>query len=223
MKQLLLFMTVFILVCPNSYSQQTCDVKLKDIQGVYTGNCINDKANGKGKSVGTDEYEGDFKDGYPEGKGMYTWKDGHYFIGVFKKGNKEGRGEMYYESSKGDDSVITGFWKKDKYIGEYESQFVIISQTARIGRIDCHFVDKKSKNITIEVHQTRAGIAAITDITPITGSFYNKKTQMLTNSSVTYINDITFPFRALFNISSGDVAEITFYETGEYAVTININ
>ena len=129
MKHILLIASFFIFCCFTSLAQQACEVKLKDIRGVYTGDCSNDKANGKGKSVGVDEYEGEFKDGYPEGKGMYTWKDGHYFIGFFKKGNKEGKGDMYYESAKGDDSVITGFWKKDKYIGEYEQQFIVQSMT----------------------------------------------------------------------------------------------
>jgi len=221
MKQVSLFALIFILHGFTS-GAQTCEVKLKDIQGTYTGECANDKANGKGKSVGVDEYEGEFKDGYPEGKGIYTWKDGHYFIGIFKKGIKEGKGDMYYESSKGDDSVITGYWKKDKYIGEYEHQFVILSQTSRINKIECRMVDKKTKNITIEVHQTSGSIASITEIISITGTYYSKKNQILTNRSITYINDVTYPFRALFNLNTGDIAEIIFYEPGEYSLAFNL-
>lgn len=230
MKQVLLFASIFILYSFKSGAQQTCEVKLKDIQGVYTGDCKDDKANGKGKSVGTDEYEGEFKDGYPEGKGMYTWKDGHYFVGFFKKGNKDGKGDMYYESSKGDDSVVTGFWKKDKYVGVYEQKYIIQSTTSHISKVDCHYIDGKTRNITIEVHMVSnsnninniGSIAAISDIATITGTFYTRQTQIMANRSITYIKDVTYPFRALFTLNTGDIAEVIFNETGEYSVAINL-
>ena len=230
MKHILLIASFFIFCCFTSLAQQACEVKLKDIRGVYTGDCSNDKANGKGKSVGVDEYEGEFKDGYPEGKGMYTWKDGHYFIGFFKKGNKEGKGDMYYESAKGDDSVITGFWKKDKYIGEYEQQFIVQSMTPRVSKVDCRLVDKKTNNITIEIHQLSSGaslqspgyISTVGDVSVINGTYYSKNSHTMTNSSVTYLKDVTYPFRAIFTLTTGDMTEIIFNEAGEYAVTINI-
>ena len=230
MKHILLIASFFIFCCFTSLAQQTCEVKLKDIQGTYTGECANDKANGKGKSVGVDEYEGEFKDGYPEGKGMYTWKDGHYFVGFFKKGNKEGKGDMYYESAKGEDSIIAGFWKKDKYVGEYEHQFIVQSQSGRISKVNCRFVDKKTRNITIEVHQlsngagvqTQAYIPTVGDVSVLNGTYYSKNSHTMTNSSVTYLKDVTYPFRAIFTLTTGDATEIIFNEPGEYAVTINI-
>ena len=94
MKQVL-FLALAFLFYTNRLSAQEkeCEVKMDAIKGLYTGECAEGKATGKGKSVGTDQYEGDFKDGYPDGKGMYTWKDGYYFVGAFKKGRKEGREE----------------------------------------------------------------------------------------------------------------------------------
>ena len=44
----------------------------------------------------------------------------------------------------------------------------------------------------------------------------------MTNSSVTYIKDVTYPFRAIFTTTTGDVTEIIFNEAGEYAVIINL-
>lgn len=222
MKRTFLLTSIFIVHSFISAAQQTCEVKLKDIRGVYVGECKDDKANGKGKSTGVDEYEGDFKDGYPEGKGMYVWKDGHYFIGFFKKGNKEGQGEMYYESSKGEDSVITGYWKKDKYVGLYEKQFDVLSRTSRVNKVNCYLLDNKGEDITITVRKVTGGLQVISNITTVTGTFYSQNTQELTNTSVTKIQDVTFPFRAIFTLSSGDNVEILFNEKGDYDVTIDV-
>ena len=65
--------------------------------------------------------EGDFEQ-LPRGKGMYIWKDGHYFYPAVSKGEKR-KVICITEGAKGDDSVITGYWKKDKYVGHYENKY----------------------------------------------------------------------------------------------------
>ncbi len=223
MKQVL-FLALAFLFYTNRLSAQgkECEVKMDAIKGLYTGECAEGKATGKGKSVGTDQYEGDFKDGYPDGKGMYTWKDGHYFVGAFKKGRKEGKGDMYYESASGGDSVITGFWKKDKYFGLYEKQYEVISTSSRVTKVDCSLTDKIGEDIFITVHQLRSGGAVISNITNITGTYYTKSNQVMTNSSMTKIQQVTFPFRAIFNLSNGESAEIIFNEKGNYDVYMDV-
>lgn len=223
-----LFFTGFTFSSP---AQQDCVVKLKDIQGVYTGECLNGKANGKGKSAGIDMYEGDFKEGYPEGKGVYTWKDGHYFNGIFKKGNKEGKGDMYFKNTAGEDSVISGYWKKDKYYGQYEKRFEVVSNTSRIDKIECNLIDQRGDNILITIHQrTSSGnplsynipVPIITRINEIKGTYYTKSNQSLTNSSMTKVQQVTFPFQAIFYLSNGESAEILFNEKGNYEVYIDM-
>ena len=199
MKQVLLIPILIIALTASVAAQQSCEVKLKTIQGTYTGACENGLANGQGKSVGTDEYEGTFKNGYPDGAGMYTWKDGHYFTGTFKKGNKEGAGKMYYEAASGNDSIISGFWKKDKYYGEYEEQYIVYSQTSHISRVNCTRISSKGADMSIEVHQTSGSVAVVSGVMVKQGTYYTKNLQVLTNSSVLYIKDIEFPFRALFS------------------------
>ena len=39
---------------------QNCKVLMSSIAGTYEGGCEKDKANGRGKSSGTDSYEGNF-------------------------------------------------------------------------------------------------------------------------------------------------------------------
>ncbi len=230
MKQILLFTSVFILLSFSSPAQGTCTVKLKYIKGIYTGDCADGKANGIGKSVGTDQYEGEFKDGYPHGRGMYIWNDGHYFIGSYKMGNKEGKGDMYYESVIGSDSVITGYWQKDKYIGEYEKQYEVISNTGKITKVECSIADVNGDNIYITVHQLKdlqgltsiGSIPIINNIVPITGMFYTTNNQLLSNSSTTRIQQVIFPFRAILYISNGENTEILFNTKGNYNVYIDM-
>ena len=201
------------------------------IKGTYTGDCKEGKANGKGKSAGTDEYEGEFINGYPDGKGMYIWKDGHYYDGSFKKGKKEGEGNMYYESVSGDDSIITGFWKKDKYFGQYEKQFIVISSTNQINRVQCSLVDKKGSDIIFKVHQLNYAVSNptslgtlpfVSDITKVTGDFYSRNTQTLTNYTLNRLQQVTFPFRAIFYFSNGQNTEIQFNEKGEYNIDVEL-
>jgi hypothetical protein len=230
MKTALLMISFFTLLCFSSNAQETCVVKMKEIAGQYTGACAGGKANGKGKAVGIDEYEGDFVNGYPEGKGMYIWKDGHYFIGSYIKGNKEGKGDMYYEAANGSDSVITGFWRKDKYIGEYEKEFEVISSTSGIAKINCNLVDTKRSDIIITIHQlANSGslnspgyIPAISDISNLMGSFYNRTDQTLTNNSVTRLQDVIFPYRAIFYTSNGEYTQIVFNVKGNYDVLVDL-
>jgi hypothetical protein len=212
-------------------AQETCVVKLKEIKGVYTGACSGGKANGTGKSVGTDQYEGLFKDGYPDGKGAYIWKDGHYFVGLFSMGKKDGKGDMYYENINGSDSVISGYWKKDKYIGEYEKQFMVVSSTSGVSKVDCSISDMNGADINITVHQltNSSGTIAspslipfISEISTVMGTFYTKSDQKLTNSSVTRIQLVTFPFKAIFYLNNGEQTQILFNTKGNYDVYIDM-
>jgi len=93
--------------------QQTdCKVMLPGIHGTYTGDCKKGLAQGNGVAQGVDRYEGHFLKGLPDGKGIYRWADGSYYDGEWKSGMLEGKGRMV----KGD-SVITGYWKANKYHG----------------------------------------------------------------------------------------------------------
>jgi hypothetical protein len=211
-------------------AQQTnCEVMMGTIKGKYTGDCINGKANGNGKSVGTDVYEGNFKDGYPDGFGKYTWQNENYFEGSFKKGRLDGNGEMHCKTMRGQDSIVKGFWKKDKYIGQYEKPYIVKSVTTRISRVECSIVNKKGTNITLTTHQLlgsgnqgRGVIVSITGLTVIAGDYFTKYNQDLSNGSSTRFQDVIFPFRAIFFLSSGDQAEIIFNEPADYDVSLYI-
>ena len=222
MKQFLSLIIISFLLINNSHAQDNCQVAIDLIKGTYTGPCVNGKASGKGKAVGIDLYEGEFLNGFPEGKGMYTWKDGHYFIGQFKKGKMDGAGDMYYESSKGEDSVITGFWKKDKFSGLYEKAYIIHSSTTRINKLDC----RSSKKVAAgSINITTGGVSfvpTITEITVITGQYLNKSSTNLSNGVIVRMQQMIFPFRAIFYLNNGEYFEIQFNEEADYEVSLSV-
>jgi hypothetical protein len=102
------------------FAQQTdtvCKVLMKEISGIYKGDCKNGLADGKGTATGEDTYKGMFREGLPDGKGVYKYKNGNTFSGYWSKGLKNGEGEFKYKVNK-ETTVITGFWKDGEYVGK---------------------------------------------------------------------------------------------------------
>lgn len=88
-----------------------CRVLDPDLVGAYEGGCAEGLAQGHGRAVGKDFYEGQFRQGKPHGKGTYRWAstDSSY-SGDFIDGVPSGRGHHRYG-------------KKSKYPGdEYEGE-----------------------------------------------------------------------------------------------------
>ena len=89
---------------------QNCKVLDPDLAGVYTGECKNGKAEGLGKAIGTNTYEGEFKAGLPDGTGFKDTK-GNSFKGRFKKANAMVREWLLLYRNRVSDT-ITGLEKK---------------------------------------------------------------------------------------------------------------
>src|SRR5678809_868245 len=96
---------VLLLLSFTAYSQ-TCEVDKESLKGTYVGDGKKNKAHGKGKAVGIDTYEGEFKNGIPDGQGTYTWNNKNVFEGKYLKGLREGRGKMIMKRDGAQDSVI---------------------------------------------------------------------------------------------------------------------
>lgn len=108
---------IFILLIFNAAAfTQDCKVLLKDISESYTGDCKKGLAHGNGKAIGKDTYDGQFRKGYPQGLGTYTWADGQYYTGKWRQGQRNGEGTLYYKTEYGD-TALAGIWDKDEYIG----------------------------------------------------------------------------------------------------------
>ncbi len=87
-----------------------CKVLLESISGKYEGDCKNGLAHGRGTAEGKDKYTGRFREGLPDGGGIYYFSNGDYFHGAFKAGKKSGKGEYF---SALNNKKIKGIWKED--------------------------------------------------------------------------------------------------------------
>lgn len=211
-----------------AFAQENCNVAVDLIKGTYVGDCVDGKAHGKGKSTGQDEYEGQFKNGYPDGIGTYTSSEKSKYTGSFKKGLMDGQGELNYVSASGRDTTLKGFWKKNKYVGEYEKPFMVNDKTGKVSKVDVSITRKNTTgNINIMSRQLAGTfnsspvLVSITDIVVISGQYVTKNSATLTNSTLMRVQQMIFPFRARLVYSNGEMVEITFYEQADYDVNIS--
>lgn len=114
-------------------SQENCKVLVKDLEGSYTGSCKKGLAHGKGLAQGKDIYEGKFSKGLPHGSGKYTWSDGSFYEGDWRKGQRDGEGSMSY-AIEGQDSVNAGLWKADVYMGKIPVPAYKITRSTGVAR-----------------------------------------------------------------------------------------
>ncbi len=138
MKRIILFTVSLIvsLFISIIFAQDDCKVLLPKISGSYTGSCKKGLANGQGEAIGVDHYKGDFKKGYPDGIGTYTWQTGETYVGKWVKGLRNGEGQYTFKYMNRD-SVQSGQWKDDKYIGKVALAPYVVEYMNSIGRITC--------------------------------------------------------------------------------------
>lgn len=103
---------LFIVSCTTVVPHKGCYVADPYVNGVYTGECQNGVAHGKGKAVGRDIYEGEFREGQFDGEGVYIWEDGDRYIGRFKEGHLSGNGVMIYTNGE----RVEGLWENDQRV-----------------------------------------------------------------------------------------------------------
>ena len=87
--------------------------------GLFIGEVKDGIPNGRGKIIYTNElkgdiYEGDFKNGEPEGKGTYYHRNGNIYSGDFKNDKACGKGIFYNK----DGSRYEGDWVDDAWHGK---------------------------------------------------------------------------------------------------------
>jgi hypothetical protein len=226
MKQFLLVLLCVISVNLSQAQNEECKVLLDSLKGTYTGDCKNGKADGTGKAVGVHTYDGQFKNGLPEGNGKYTWPSGDYYYGGWKKGLKDGKGELHTFED-GVERRTTGYWKKGNYRGEYENPYVIANFTSDIGRVQVEKLNDKETTVTINIesrvnNQSYQGSTLMTGHTVTRGQYVSKSSNNLNNNKeVVTFRGVIFPFRCTFNFGNS-LVEIEFFEKGNWDVTVPI-
>ncbi len=221
-----------LLLSTSLYAQE-CEVLHPDLKGTYTGDCKKGKAHGHGKAEGKDKYEGDFRNGLPDGNGTYTWDNGNQYAGAWAKGKKEGKGKMTFKVS-GRDSLVEGYWKKDVYVGKHEFPYTIYAKSKSVGEVEVEYIKDGFGQITFFIQNTSGGASGIgttgdlakykvDEVQLQTGAYgrlyYNDNH---TKKSESILTDMRLPSRMKV-VMGGENIEIEFHEKGSYKVTVTIN
>lgn len=176
-------------------------------------------------------YVGAQKNGLPDGKGILTDSAGNQFTGNFKKGKKEGYGELKFKTEVGRDSILTGYWKKDQYIGLYEAPFKVISKSYMISNATITHEPANSQNNTIElsVESVSGGTATLSGEMPkprLTEHNFNKGSFQTfferTNQqkrNVYLFQHVLFPVIAVFKFGSEDIM-VELNEAKNYKIQV---
>jgi len=203
----------------------SCKVLLEKISGKYTGKCMNGIANGNGKSIGEDTYIGTFKDGLPDGKGKYLYKNGDIFQGYWLNGQKEGKGKFEYTLN-GEKCTLIGYWKKDEYIGVTEPD-ISYRVTSSSGIMNFKVEKKESVNehdneITFSIK------SAFTDFAPTDLKIDKSSGQIVQTGKKFGITKYFCPLQCQisYTISVAETRKqcrfiIEILEKGKYSVTLS--
>ena len=161
----MLFLTTGIVFGQES---KECKVLMPSISGTYKGKCKKGLAHGKGEAQGVDHYIGRFIQGWPEGKGTYTWTNGDQYVGEFVKGKREGEGKMTMGSGD-EESVLIGIWENDDYKGFKPEKPKVINKY-NIDRYNFRHEGYVINRVLIDFMQNGARNTNITDLRLATNS-----------------------------------------------------
>ena len=88
-----------------------CQVIDPELQGFYEGGCKNGLAHGVGYARGTAEYQGEFRKGLKEGRGVKTWPWGDRYDGGFANDRRNGNGMYVWGAGSP--------WSGERFVGDY--------------------------------------------------------------------------------------------------------
>ena len=216
-----LFLLLILSIGFNAYAQTAdCIVNKASISGSYTGDCKKGLAHGKGIAQGIDRYEGQFIKGLPNGTGTYRWASGIYYEGEWKDGLREGQGKMVYP-----DSVVTGFWKEDKYMGKKVIAPYKIVTSMSVSRATIMKAQDKNNAVKIRIKQGGIDNIAIEGFTMA----YDSGTEYR-NGNYYGIENVRFPLNVKVKYRSWNqlmtsqynvIFEFIINEPGSWDVVIN--
>ncbi len=182
-----------------AYAQNYCKVLKPGIDSTYTGDCKQGLANGQGTASGVDRYTGEFKKGLPDGTGTYIWINGDKYEGQWKKGLREGSGK-FTTAYNGRDSVISGIWQSDKYIGEESIKPYVILFRNGVTRVSC--IRTGDQPLRVSYKFTRGGTSS-EHTSPISNLLLQGSSGTESSSSSFFgFDDVTFPFEGKITFSA---------------------
>jgi hypothetical protein len=228
----LLCLGIFSLEISSSSAQKdsaNCKVLQPNLAGLYTGDCRNGLANGKGDARGQYHYVGTFKNGLADGEGTLYYEDSSYYAGQFQDGIKEGKGEEHFARRPKPDSVVKGFWSG----GEYRGKRYITYNFSSTEQFDLTQITPSSANghlVTIEIGTTSgspngsgpAGVVlTLLDLVSPTASIL-KMTSKYASSFKSYATYeiIKYPCQLFGTLSDGKTFSLELYKAADWKVRL---
>lgn len=223
---------------PNCYAQENqCMVESPSLKGMYTGDCKNGYASGKGSAIGVHKYSGIFKNGVPDGKGVYNYDDSTFYTGSFLAGIREGKGELHHLRN-GKDSVVKGYWSADVYRGKkYVTYIYNTSQSFDLLEISPS--EQSGNTLTFQV-STNSGspdgsstslsgsgsgfVLGVASIVSLDQAFIRKLSDFASGNKyyLTYqIN--TFPAHLLVTFTNDRMMELELYKAANWTIRLFVN
>ncbi len=193
--------------------------------------CQLNNLNAQTKTQSATTYVGDQKNGQPDGMGVLTDTSGNVFKGNFKKGKKEGYGELTYKTVFDKDSTLVGYWKKDQFVGYYEYPFKIISKSYMISNasITAEPANPSGNIIEVTVESVSGGSATLSGEMPkptLTEYIFNKGSfqEMFPRTNqqkrnVYLFQNVIFPIQAVFKFGGEDIT-VDFNEKKNYKLVV---
>jgi hypothetical protein len=189
----ILALLIYPLYMVQGQANGECKVLVPGLEGIYKGACKDGLANGKGIASGTDAYTGTFKNGLPNGKGTYTWASGDFYKGDWKLGKRQGIGDFTGKIN-GKDSLLSGMWENDIFIGAKPSPPKII---LKFNVVNTSFIRSGDGNkLSISFYQN-GSVNNIMNLSIVPNSGSEVKAGNITN-----YYDIRFPFHCKINYQS---------------------
>jgi len=221
------FFLVFIILSLNLNAQNKgCRVLKNGLDETYKGDCKKGLAQGSGTAKGRlGTYVGEFKKGFPHGSGKleYLRSDvfGAYYTGDWIRGMRDGKGVFYYSP----DSIMDGYWQKDKYIGPYEYPYKVTSSR---GPIRYKFTKIADAPNVIEIQFRRGGLRTMDDIVTLRAN--SNSGSQLEQQNFFGFEQVEYPFVGQLSMTLNNKLrtntftadfDFTVYQKGKWIVTID--
>jgi len=157
---------------------------------------------------------------------------GLVYKGGIKKGRKDGYGTLYMKTLSGKDSLVTGYWKHDQFMGLFEYPFKMLGKTFMVSNVQISYEPATPPNNTIEIsmESVSGGAFNVHGEIPkpsLTEAIFQRGSYQLmmpvTNQQKrnTYIfQNVIYPATVLFKIGTEEV-QIEFNAEKNYKVFIN--
>ena len=214
---ILFFLPLFL-----AAQSSNCKVLMSEIDSIYQGKCKKGLAHGTGTAIGKDSYTGKFKKGWPDGRGVYTWASGEVYEGDFNDGLRDGQGSYRFVIN-GKDTLLSGIWKEDVYIGKKPKKPKVAQQVS-IDRYNIRKNTDSQNRVLIDFYQNGAKNKNVSDLLITADSGYEFNLGQSKG-----FKDMTFPVTMLVKYTTPNklqtalihsIFEFTIYEPGDWRVEL---